>query len=189
MLNSIEFVITNGCFPVPLPSSRPYTFCPKPNTYSILDYNLIAKRHAPLIYTCRVLHTVLTGSVTDNMPIYLHLNLPTSSKPVLEPPPHTLASCTFCLSKRLKDPQTQDAYTSALAKNVANINLGARRAEGLQPRSRTTRSQPESIRMFHFFFQNPDERSCPGFMSCFQSKKKMRVRNDTSFLKYAFSVA
>ena len=40
MLNSIEFVITNGRFPFPSPNHRPYTFFRKPNTYSILNYNL-----------------------------------------------------------------------------------------------------------------------------------------------------
>jgi len=59
MFNSIEFIITNGRFPSPSPSHRPYTFFRKPNTYSILDYNLIAKRHAPLIRTCQVFQNVL----------------------------------------------------------------------------------------------------------------------------------
>jgi len=76
--------------------------------------------------------------------------LPTSPNPVPEPSPHTSAARTFYLSKRLKDPQTQDAYTSALAKNVTNTNLGARQADCLQPHIPTC-SQPESIRMFHFF--------------------------------------
>jgi hypothetical protein len=115
MLNSIEFIITNGRFPSPPPKHRPYTFFRKPNTYSILDYNLIAKCHAPLIRTCQVLQNVLPASVTDHMPIYLHLDLPTSSNPVPPLPPHTSPARTLYHSKRLKDPQTKDAYTSALA--------------------------------------------------------------------------
>jgi len=116
MLNSVGFIITNGRFPSQSPTHRPYTFFRKPNTYSILDYNLIAKRHAPLILTCQVLQNVLPASVTDHMPIHLHLDLPTSSNPVPPIPPHTSPACTLYHSKRLKDPQTKNAFTSALAK-------------------------------------------------------------------------
>jgi len=122
MLTSIEFIITNGRFPCPSPNHRPYTFFRNPNTYSILDYNLIAKRHAPLIRTCQVLQHVLPASVTDHMPIHLHLDLPTSSNPVPPIPPHTSPARTLYHSKRLKDPETKDAFTSALAKKVAKIS-------------------------------------------------------------------
>ena len=104
MLNSIEFVITNGRFPSPSPNHRPYTFFRKPNTYSILNYNLIAKRYAPLIRTCQVLQHVLSSSVTDHMPIHLHLDLPISSNPVPPIPPHTSPARTLYHSRRLKDP-------------------------------------------------------------------------------------
>ena len=40
MFNSIEFIITNRRFQSPSPNHRPYTFFRKPNTYSILNYNL-----------------------------------------------------------------------------------------------------------------------------------------------------
>ena len=43
MRSSVEFIITNGRFPSPSPNHRPYTFFRKLNTYSILNYNLIAK--------------------------------------------------------------------------------------------------------------------------------------------------
>jgi len=68
MLNSIEFIITSGRFPSPSPNYRPCTFFRKPNTYFILDYNLIAKRHATLIRTCQVLLNALPASVTDHPP-------------------------------------------------------------------------------------------------------------------------
>jgi len=122
MLNSIEFIITNGRSPSPSPNHRQYTFFRKPNTYSFLDYNLIAKRHAPLIRTCQVLQNVLPASVTDHMPIHLHLDLTTSSNPVPPIPPHTSPARTLYHSKRLKDPQTKDAFTSALEKRVAKIS-------------------------------------------------------------------
>ena len=56
------------------------------------------------------------------MPIHLHLDLPTSSNPVLPIPPHTSPTRTLYHSKRLEDPQTKDAFTSALAKKVAKIS-------------------------------------------------------------------
>jgi len=56
------------------------------------------------------------------MPIHLHLDLPTSSNPVLPIPPHTSPARTLYHSKRLKDPQTKDAFTSALVKKVAKIS-------------------------------------------------------------------
>jgi len=121
MLNRIEFMITNGRFPVLSPNHRPYTFFRKPNTYSILDYNLIAKRHGSLIRTCQVLQKVLPPSVTDHMPIHLQLDLPTSSNPVPPLPPHSSPARTLYHSKRLKDPQTKDTYTFALSKKVAKI--------------------------------------------------------------------
>ena len=55
------------------------------------------------------------------MPIHLHLDLPTSSNPVPPIPPHISPARTLCHSKRLKDPQTEDAFTSALATKVAKI--------------------------------------------------------------------
>jgi len=122
MLRSIEFIITNGRFPSPSPNHRPYTFFRKPNTYSILDYNLIAKRHAPLIRTCQVLLNVLPASVTDHMHIHIHLDMPTSSSPVPPIPPHTSPARTLYHSKRLKDPQTKNAFISALAKKVSKIS-------------------------------------------------------------------
>ena len=123
MINSIEFTITNGRFPSPSPTHQPYTFFRKPNTYSILDYNLIAKRHAPLICTCHFLQNVPPTSVTDHMPIHLHLDLPISSNPVPPLPPHTSPARTLYHSKCLKDPQTKDAFTSALAKKVATPHI------------------------------------------------------------------
>ena len=53
--------------------------------------------------------------------INLHLNLPTSSYPVPPLPLHTSHTRTLYHSKRSKDPQTKDAYTSALAQKVAKI--------------------------------------------------------------------
>jgi len=122
MLNSIEFIISNGRFPSLFPTHQPHTFPQKPNTYCILDYNLITKRHAPLIRTCQVLQNVLLVSVTNHMPIHLHQDLPTSSNPVPPLPPHTSPARTLYHSKRLKDPQTKDAFTSALVKKVANTS-------------------------------------------------------------------
>jgi len=121
MLDSIKFIIKNSHFPLLSPNHRPYTFGRKPNTYSILDYNLIAKRHAPLIRTCQVFQDVLPASITDHMSIHLHLDLLTSSNPVPPLPPHTSPARTLYHSKRLKDPQTKDAYTSSLSKKVAKI--------------------------------------------------------------------
>jgi len=100
MLNSIEFIITNGRFSSPGPNHRPYTFFRKPYTYSILDYNPVAKRHALLIRTCQGLQDVLPASVTVHMPIHLHLDLPTSSNPVPPIPPHTSPVRTLYHSKR-----------------------------------------------------------------------------------------
>jgi len=37
-------------------------------------------------------------------------------------PPHTSPACTLYHSKRLKNPQTKDAFTSALAQKVAKIS-------------------------------------------------------------------
>jgi len=105
----------------PPPNNRPYTIFRKPNTYSILDYNLIAKHHALRIRTCRVLQNALPGSVTDHKPIHLCLNLPTSPNPVPAPPSHTSAPSILYHSKRLKDPQTKNAYTATLAIKVAKI--------------------------------------------------------------------
>jgi len=55
------------------------------------------------------------------MPIHIRLNLPTSSNPVPPLPPYTSPARTLYHSKRLKDPQTKDAYMSAVAKKVAKI--------------------------------------------------------------------
>jgi len=121
MRSSVEFIITNGRFPSPSPNHRPYTLFRKPNTYSILDYNLIAIRHEPLICTCQILQNVLPASVTDQRHIQLHPDLPTSSNPVPPLPLHRSPARTLYHSKRLKDPQTKDAHTSALAKKVAKI--------------------------------------------------------------------
>jgi len=95
MLNSIEICITNGRFPLLSPNHRPYTFSRKPNTYSILEYNLIAKRHAPLIRTCQVLQNILPASVTDHMPIHPFIYLPPSSNLVPLFPPHTSPARTL----------------------------------------------------------------------------------------------
>jgi len=54
--------------------------------------------------------------------IHLHLDLPTSSNPDPPIPPHTSPARTLYHSKRLKDPQTKNAFTSALAKKVAKIS-------------------------------------------------------------------
>jgi len=54
------------------------------------------------------------------MPIHLHLDLPTSSNPVHHFP-HSSPARTLFHSKRLKDPQTKDAYTSAISQKVAKI--------------------------------------------------------------------
>jgi len=91
MLNPIEFIVTNGRFPVPSPNHRPYTFSRKPNTYSILDYNRIAKHHAPLIRTCQVLPNVLPASVTDDM----NMNMK------IEFQPHSILSPHFYLTPLL----------------------------------------------------------------------------------------
>jgi len=56
------------------------------------------------------------------MLIHLHLDLTTSSNPVPPLPPHTSPARTLFHSKRLKDPQTQDAFTSALAKKIVNTS-------------------------------------------------------------------
>ena len=122
MLNSIECIVINGRFPSPSPNHRPYTFFRKLNTYSILNYNLIAKRHAPLIRTCQVLLNVLPASVTDHMSIHLHLDMPTSSNRISQIPPHTSPARTLYHTKRWKDLQTKNAFTSALAKKVAKIS-------------------------------------------------------------------
>jgi len=122
MFNSIEFIITNGRFLSPSPNHRPYTFFRKPNTYSILDYNLIAKRHEPLIRTCQVIQNVLPASVTNHMHIYLELDMPTSFNQVPPIPPHTSPVRTLYHSKRLKYLQSKDAFTSALVKKVAKIS-------------------------------------------------------------------
>ena len=73
-----------------------------------------------LICTCQILQIVLSA-VTDHMPIYLHLDLPTSSNPVPPLPSHSSPVRTLYHFKRLKDQQTKDAYTSALSKKVAKI--------------------------------------------------------------------
>jgi len=60
MINSLEIVSinANGHFSVPLSTHTPYAFSQKPNTHSILNYNLIAKHHVPLIQTCELLLTL-----------------------------------------------------------------------------------------------------------------------------------
>jgi len=148
MLNSIEFIITNGCFPVLKPIDRPYTLSRKPNTYTILDYNLIAKHHAPLIGKCQVLQRALPGSVTDHMPIDIHLDLLSSQIPVPEPPLHSPPARTLYHSKRLEDPQAKDTYTCALAKKLPKLNSSSVnfshnliRAKHLQNRSLTLQTQ------------------------------------------------
>jgi len=55
--------------------------------------------------------------ITDHMPIYLHLDLPTTPTPTLKStsqlsPPRT---------KRLKDKDTKEAFTRALAQKVSHI--------------------------------------------------------------------
>jgi len=56
------------------------------------------------------------------MTIHLYLDLPTSSNQVPPLPPHTSPARTLYHSKRLKDPQSKDSFTSALAKKVANTS-------------------------------------------------------------------
>jgi len=56
------------------------------------------------------------------MPIHLHLDLPTSSNLVSPLPPHTSPARTLYHSKRLKDPQTKDAFTFTRTKKVANTS-------------------------------------------------------------------
>jgi len=121
MINSLEFIITNGRFPVPPPTLRPYTIFRKPNTHSVLDYNLIAKHHVTLIQKCEVLRDSLPAGVTDHMPIHLHLALPTSPTPPLKPSSHSSPPRTLYHSKRLKDKETKDSFTKALAKKVSRI--------------------------------------------------------------------
>jgi len=60
MINSLEIVSinANGYFSVPPSSNRPCTFSQKPNTHSILNYNLIEKNNVPLIQTCKLLLTL-----------------------------------------------------------------------------------------------------------------------------------
>ena len=121
MTNSLELIITNGRFPVPPPTLRPYTFFRKPNTHSVLDYNLIAKHHVPLIQKCEVLRDSLPAGVTDHMPIHLHLDLPTTPTPALKPTSQSSPPRTLYHSKRLKDKDTKEAFTRALAKKVLRI--------------------------------------------------------------------
>jgi len=158
MLISIEFIITNGRFPSPSPNHRPYTFFQKPNTYSILDYNLIAKRHASLIRTCQVLLNVLPASVTDHMPMHMHLDMPTSSNLVPPTPPHTSPARTLYHSKRLKDPlsfaDTANAALSEILQHVAHVVLGK-----VDPH--TPKNEPDKSTTHHndnhHFSQNPQE--------------------------------
>jgi len=121
MINYLEIIITNGRFPVPPPTLRPCTFFRKPNTHSVLDYNLIAKHHVPLIQTCEVLRDSLPTCVTDHMPIHLHLDLPTSPTSTLKPSSQSTPLRTLYHSKRLKDKETKEAFTKALAKKVSRI--------------------------------------------------------------------
>ena len=122
MTNSLELIITNGRFPVPPPTLRPYTFFRKPNTHSVLDYNLIAKHHVPLIQKCEVLRDSLPAGVTDHMPIHLHLDLPTTPTPTLKPTSQSSPPRTLYHSKRLKDKDTKEAFTKALAKKSVNMH-------------------------------------------------------------------
>jgi len=121
MINSLKFIITNGRFPVPPLTLRPYTFLRKSNTHSVLDYNLIAKHHVPLIQKCEVLRDSLPACVTDHMPIHLHLDLPTLPTPTLKPSSQSSPPRTLYHSKRLKDKDTKEAFTRALAKTVSRI--------------------------------------------------------------------
>jgi len=121
MLNSSEFITTKGRFPSHSPNHKPYTFFRKPNTYSVLNYILIATRHTPLIRTCQVLQNVLPASATDHMPIHLHLDLPTSSNPVPPIPPHISPARNLYLSKRLKDPQTKRFHICTCQKSCQNL--------------------------------------------------------------------
>jgi len=93
----------------------------KPNTHSVLDYDLIAKHHVPLIQKCEVLRDSLPSCVTDHIPIHLHLDLPTSPTPTLKPSSQSSPPRTRYHSKRLKDKDTKEAFTKAFAKKVSRI--------------------------------------------------------------------
>jgi len=121
MINSLEFIITNGRFPVPPPTLQPYTFFRKPNTHSVLDYNLIAKHHVSLIQKCEVLRDSLPACLTDHMPIHLHLHLSTTPTPPLKPTSQPFPPRTLYHSKHLKDKDTKEAFIQALARKVSRI--------------------------------------------------------------------
>jgi len=84
-------------------------------THSVLDYNLITKQYVPLIQKCEVLRDSLPAVVTDHMPIHLHLDLPTSPTPTLKPSSQSSPPRTMYHSKHLKDKDTKEAFTKALA--------------------------------------------------------------------------
>jgi len=104
-----------------LAPSDPTPFFRKPNTHSVLDYNLIAKHHVPLIQKCEVLRDSLPACVTDHMPIHLHLDLPTSPTPTLKPSSQSSPPRTLYHSKRLKDKDTREAFAKASGKKVSRI--------------------------------------------------------------------
>ena len=114
MINSLEFIITNGRFPVPPPTLRLYTFSRKQNNHSVLDYNLIAKHHVRLIQKCEVLcnSQALPACVSDHIPIHLHLDLPTSPTCTLKTSSQSSPPRTLYHSKRLKDKETKEAFTT-----------------------------------------------------------------------------
>ena len=63
----------------------------------------------------------LPACVTDHMPIHLHLDLPTTPTPTLKPTSQSSPPRTLYHSKRLKDKDTKEAFTRALAKKVLRI--------------------------------------------------------------------
>jgi len=85
---------------------------------------------------------VLPALVTDHMPIHLHLDLTTSSNLVPPLPPYTTPARTLYHSKRLKDLQTKDAYTSSLSKKVAKITSTFSR---LTAQLYTSKTSPQSF--------------------------------------------
>ena len=63
----------------------------------------------------------LPACVTDHMPIHLHLDLPTSPTSTLTTYSQSSPPRTLYHSKRLKDKDTKEAFTRALAVKVSRI--------------------------------------------------------------------
>jgi len=79
------------------PPIDPTLFSENLTPHSVVVHNLMAKYHVPLIQTCEVLRDFLPTCVSDHhdMPMHIHLDLPTSPTSALKPssqssPPHTL---------------------------------------------------------------------------------------------------